>query len=48
MEVANKIAGTPTGSGGPFPSDVPEKTVVIDEIKLVTEGPATGATLPGK
>ena len=48
MEVANKIAGTRTGPAGPFPSDVPEKTVVIDEIKLVTEGLATGAALPGK
>jgi peptidyl-prolyl cis-trans isomerase A (cyclophilin A)/peptidyl-prolyl cis-trans isomerase B (cyclophilin B) len=48
MEVAKKIADTPTGAGGPFRGDVPEKTVVIDEIKLVTEGPATGTTLPEK
>jgi peptidyl-prolyl cis-trans isomerase A (cyclophilin A) len=29
MEVVNKIKMTPTGAGGPFPSDVPQTQVVI-------------------
>lgn len=35
MDVVNKIAAVPTGSGGPFPTDVPKETVVIEEINLV-------------
>jgi len=35
MEVVNKIASAPTGSGGPFPGDVPKNSVIIEEfIKL--------------
>ncbi|MGH8726748.1 MAG: peptidylprolyl isomerase [Burkholderiales bacterium] len=33
MEVVSKIAAGETGAGGPFPSDVPVKTVVIEDIK---------------
>jgi peptidyl-prolyl cis-trans isomerase A (cyclophilin A) len=29
MDVVNKIKDTPTGSGGPFPTDVPKNTVTI-------------------
>jgi peptidyl-prolyl cis-trans isomerase A (cyclophilin A) len=29
MDVVNKIKTTPTGSGGPFPTDVPKTTVTI-------------------
>ena len=29
MEVVNKIKAVPTGPGGPFPSDVPQKPVLI-------------------
>jgi len=29
MDVVNRIAGTPTGPGGPFRSDVPRETVTI-------------------
>lgn len=32
MEIVNKIASMPTGSKGPFPSDVPKSSVIIDEI----------------
>lgn len=36
MEIVNKIAATPTGAGGPFPSDVPKETIIIEEIKLIS------------
>ena len=35
MEVVNKIKLTPTGSGGPFPTDVPQTQVVIQSATLV-------------
>lgn len=35
MEVVNKIKMTPTGAGGPFPSDVPQAQVVIQSASLV-------------
>ena len=35
MEVANRIAGAPTGPGGPFPADVPRVTVVIEDARLI-------------
>jgi peptidyl-prolyl cis-trans isomerase A (cyclophilin A) len=35
MDVINKIKVTPTGSGGPFPSDVPKTPVVITSATLV-------------
>jgi cyclophilin family peptidyl-prolyl cis-trans isomerase len=35
METVNKIKGTPTGSGGPFPSDVPRTPVVIQSATLL-------------
>jgi peptidyl-prolyl cis-trans isomerase A (cyclophilin A) len=35
MEVVNKIKITPTGAGGPFPSDVPQTQVVIQSAALV-------------
>ena len=35
MDVVNKIAATPTGSGGMFPADVPREAVVIEEARLV-------------
>ena len=37
MEVVHKIASIPTGSGGPFSSDVPKSSVIIEDmIKLPT------------
>jgi len=35
MEVVNKIKQTPTGAGGPFPSDVPKTQVVVQSAVLV-------------
>ncbi|MCH9638118.1 MAG: peptidyl-prolyl cis-trans isomerase [Betaproteobacteria bacterium] len=35
MAVVNKIAAIRTGPGGPFRSDVPRETVVIEDIALV-------------
>jgi peptidyl-prolyl cis-trans isomerase A (cyclophilin A)/peptidyl-prolyl cis-trans isomerase B (cyclophilin B) len=35
MDVVEKIAQLPTGAGGPFPQDVPQQQVVIEDVKLV-------------
>ena len=35
MDVVNKIKGLPTGSGGPFPTDVPKTPIVIKSATLV-------------
>jgi peptidyl-prolyl cis-trans isomerase A (cyclophilin A)/peptidyl-prolyl cis-trans isomerase B (cyclophilin B) len=35
MEVAQAITDLPTGAAGPFPSDVPRKAVVIEDIRVV-------------
>ena len=35
MEIVNKIKATPTGPGGPFPSDAPKTPVVIKSATLV-------------
>lgn len=35
FDVVTKIAGTPTGRGGPFASDVPRDPVVIESMTLV-------------
>jgi peptidyl-prolyl cis-trans isomerase A (cyclophilin A) len=35
MDVINKIRLTPTGSGGPFPTDVPKTPVLINSATLV-------------
>ncbi|MES2281724.1 MAG: peptidylprolyl isomerase [Pseudomonadota bacterium] len=35
MDVVEKIKGTPTGPGGPFPSDVPKTPVIIKSAALV-------------
>jgi peptidyl-prolyl cis-trans isomerase A (cyclophilin A)/peptidyl-prolyl cis-trans isomerase B (cyclophilin B) len=35
MDVVNKIAATPTGSGGRFPTDVPKQLVVITTATVV-------------
>lgn len=35
MEVVEKIKSTPTGSGGPFPTDVPKTQVLINAATLV-------------
>lgn len=35
MEVAQAIAELPTGAAGPFPSDVPRRAVVIEDIRVI-------------
>ena len=35
MDVIDKIRTTPTGSGGPFPADVPATTVLIKKVSMV-------------
>ncbi|HSS71413.1 MAG TPA: peptidylprolyl isomerase [Casimicrobiaceae bacterium] len=35
MDVVKKIAGTKTGSGGPFPTDVPVERVIINQATVV-------------
>ena len=35
MDVVEKIKTTPTGAGGPFPTDVPKTTVLINSATLV-------------
>ena len=35
MDVVTKIAKTPTGSGGPFPTDVPKERVTIKSARIV-------------
>jgi peptidyl-prolyl cis-trans isomerase B (cyclophilin B) len=40
MDVVNKIAKTPTGSGGPFRTDVPKQAVVIESMSVVGAGAA--------
>ena len=35
MEVINKIKSTPTGAGGPFPTDVPKTPVIVKSATLV-------------
>jgi peptidyl-prolyl cis-trans isomerase A (cyclophilin A) len=35
MDVVQKIRNTPTGTGGPFPSDVPKTPIVIQSITLL-------------
>ena len=35
MDVVEKIAQLPTAAGGPFPQDVPQQQVVIEDVKRV-------------
>ena len=35
MDVVTKISKVPTGSGGPFPTDVPREAVVIESVTVV-------------
>ena len=35
MDVVNKIKGVPTGSGGPFPTDVPKTPIVIQSAAVI-------------
>ena len=35
LDVVNKMKSTPTGAGGPFPSDVPKTPILINSATLV-------------
>ena len=37
MDVVTRISKTPTGSGGPFPTDVPKEMVIIESVTLVAD-----------
>lgn len=41
MDVLKRIGSVPTGAAGPFPTDVPVQTVLIEDISLVTVATAT-------
>ena len=45
MDVVDKIRRTPTGSGGPFRSDVPRTTIVIEHASLDMAAPAAPSAL---
>lgn len=36
MELVHQIAKTPTGSGGPFPGDVPRNMIIIEDISVLS------------
>jgi hypothetical protein len=36
MDVVNKIATAPTGSGGPFQGDVPAERVIVNSATVVS------------
>jgi peptidyl-prolyl cis-trans isomerase A (cyclophilin A)/peptidyl-prolyl cis-trans isomerase B (cyclophilin B) len=38
MEVVNRIAAARTGAGGPFPKDVPQKTILISRARILGDG----------
>jgi cyclophilin family peptidyl-prolyl cis-trans isomerase len=35
FDVLDKIGGMPTGRGGPFPTDVPRQTIVIEQARVL-------------
>jgi peptidyl-prolyl cis-trans isomerase B (cyclophilin B) len=37
MDVVNRISKSPTGPGGPFPTDVPKQMVIIESATLVVD-----------
>ena len=37
MDVVMNIARTPTGSGGPFPTDVPKTPVTIESVTILSD-----------
>ena len=36
MDIVHQIAKTPTGTGGPFPGDVPKNMIIIEDISVQT------------
>ncbi len=45
MEIVDKIKKVPTGSGGPFPTDVPQSPVIIEKLYVVDDK-VTESTTP--
>ncbi|BAP54678.1 peptidyl-prolyl cis-trans isomerase B [Thioploca ingrica] len=45
MEIVDKIKKVPTGSGGPFPTDVPQSPVIIEKLYVVDDS-VTESTTP--
>lgn len=43
MNVVDDIAGSPTGSAGPFPQDVPQPAIVILNVQVLQNGSAADA-----
>jgi len=41
MDVLKRIASLPTGASGPFPTDVPVQTVVIEDVSVIAVATAT-------
>ncbi|MCP5273732.1 MAG: peptidylprolyl isomerase [Burkholderiales bacterium] len=39
MDIVHQIAKTPTGPGGPFPSDVPRNMIIIEEMSVQPSAP---------
>lgn len=37
MDIAKAIVSVPTGPGGPFPTDAPQKMVVIEDVKILND-----------
>jgi len=37
MDVVDRIANTPTGPGGPFPSNVPQRTILIEKAERIED-----------
>ena len=35
MDTVEKIHNAPTGAGGPFPTDVPQKQIVIESARVM-------------
>lgn len=44
MEIVDKIKKVPTGSGGPFPTDVPQNPVIIEKLYVVDDKVAEPTT----
>jgi peptidyl-prolyl cis-trans isomerase B (cyclophilin B) len=47
MDVVDAIRRTPTGSGGPFPKDVPQKPIIIQSASIENPAADSNASTPG-
>ena len=46
MDTVQKILALPTGHGGPFPKDVPQTTVLINRVTLISSQPDNDSNPP--